>query len=76
MHESFALKERDKTPLGGLWFSQVTKKFMGVMEAVLILCSGPIGKHSFIKLLALAHLKVMDKNWPFSDPITTMVLDH
>ena len=33
MHESFALKKRDKTPPGRLWFSQVTKKFMGVMEA-------------------------------------------
>ena len=33
MHESFALKKRDKTLPGGLWFSQVTKTFMGVMEA-------------------------------------------
>lgn len=29
----FAPKKKDKTPLGWLWLSQVTEKFMGVMES-------------------------------------------
>lgn len=29
----FAPKKKDKTPLGWLWLSQVTEKFMGVVEA-------------------------------------------
>ena len=32
IHESFALKKRDKTP-GLFRFSQVTEKFTGVVEA-------------------------------------------
>ena len=33
IHESFALNKRDKTPPGQFCFSQMTEKFMGVMEA-------------------------------------------
>ena len=33
IHESFALKKRDKTPPGRFQFSQVTEKFMGMVEA-------------------------------------------
>ena len=33
IHESFALKKRDKTPPGQFQFSQVTEKFTGVVEA-------------------------------------------
>ena len=32
IHESFALKKKDKTP-GWFQFSQVTERFTGVMEA-------------------------------------------
>ena len=33
IYESFALKKRDKAPPGWFWFSQVTEKFVGVVEA-------------------------------------------
>ena len=33
VHESFDVKKRDKTPPSWFWFSQVTEKFMGVVEA-------------------------------------------
>ena len=33
LYESFALKKRDKTPPSQFQFSQVTEKFMGVVEA-------------------------------------------
>ena len=33
MYESFAVKKRNKTPLGWLRFSQETEKFMGMVEA-------------------------------------------
>ena len=33
LHENFVSKERDKTPPGQLQFSQVTEKFIGVVEA-------------------------------------------
>ena len=31
--ESSALKEREKTPPGQFWFSQVPEKFTGMVEA-------------------------------------------
>ena len=33
LHENFVPKERDKTPPGQLQFSQMTEKFIGVVEA-------------------------------------------
>ena len=33
IHESFVLKKRDKTPPSWFWFSQVTEKLTGVVEA-------------------------------------------
>jgi len=33
IHESCALKKRDKTPPGWFWFSQMTEKCTGVVEA-------------------------------------------
>ena len=33
IYQSFALKKRNKTPPSRFWFSQVTEKFTGMVEA-------------------------------------------
>ena len=51
IYESFALKKKDKTPLGQFWLSEVTKKFLEVMEASSLWWSHR-ETHSLIKILA------------------------
>ena len=64
IYESFALKKKDKTPLGQFWLSEVTKKFLEVMEASSLWWSHR-ETHSLIKMFS--HQWIAHKNWPFSD---------
>ena len=57
IYESFALKKKDKTPLGQFWLSEVTKKFLEVMDTfitlIVMMVSGCIHMSKFIKLYIL-----------------------
>ena len=66
-HESFALKERDKTPPSWFWFSQVTEKFTEWWRPSPHTVQWSHREtHSLTKILARLG-GVTHKNWPFSD---------
>ena len=46
------LQRKGMIPPSQLWFSQVTEKFTGVVEAVLIECSGPIENACMLSCLS------------------------
>ena len=50
------LQRKGMIPPSQLWFSQVTEKFTGVVEAVLIECSGPI--ENACMLSCLSHVRL------------------
>ena len=72
-HESVCSKNKDKSPPGQVLVSQVTEKFMGVVEAGThtMQCSHR-ETHSLIKTCSTGE---RNKNWPFSDLSTCGVLD-
>ena len=66
IHESFALKKRDKTPPGQFRFSQVTEKFKEWWRPSPHTVQWSHREtHSLIN--TLGHPGVAHKDWPFSD---------